>query len=578
MSQFELHCEEPFTGSIAVTEQEDQIWIEVTAQTDTPAPMNIRLSWYEDDIRSHVSYSPIEYIGKQILPNWAGNKCSMGVAGAPFYCMMDSKDQNRLSVACSDALNPVFISIGLEEETAAFSCYVNMITDYPVSNYKATVLVDKRNLPFYQVTEDVAKWWETLPGYTPAKVPEAAKRPYYSTWYSFHQNTDADEILKELAYAKELGCTAVIVDDGWQCSNSFRGYDYCGDWEPFAGKIPDMKAFVDGAHALGMKFLLWYSVPFIGRCANCRSAFQGKMLSDEKGVLDPRYPENRDFLKNTYIKAVQDWGLDGFKLDFIDSFPCHYPDTETSSTAPGKDYTSVHQAVDVLFKDILSSLRTLNPDILIEFRQSYIGPLMRTYGNIFRASDCPNDSRMNRMSTLSLRHLSGNTAVHSDMIMWNPKETAEEAAFQFTNILFSVPQISVRHDYLPEDHRQMLRFYTKFWSQHRHTLLDGKMFYKDYHANYTYVSSTDEKCTVGVLYSNVPAPITNDSPEIVLVNATMMTELVLDVKQDLENKHIQILNCMGQVVAEDSRTIFRGYHSINIPVNGMAVYRSSKKR
>ena len=571
MKQFELACEGGFHADYTCSEQDGLIFVEIHARAEEAAPMSVTLSWQEDHVRSHVAYSPIEYLSKQIFPEWVGGRRSTGTSGAPFHCVIDYNDQNRLSIACSDALNPVTVFCNLREETARLECKVTMTTDYPISDYQATVRIDKRDIPFYEAAADTVRWWASLPGYTPAVVPDAAKLPYYSTWYSFHQNTDAKEILQELSHAAALGCTAVIVDDGWQCDNSLRGYDYCGDWEPFSGKIPDMKAFVDGAHALGMKFLLWYSVPFIGKLAKRRSEFRGKMLSDSQGVLDPRYPENRAFLKNTLVKAVRDWGLDGFKLDFIDTFPCQFGDTDTSSTAPGKDFVSVHQAVDVMAKDILTSLRKLNPDILIEFRQSYIGPLMRTYGNIFRASDCPNDSHMNRMSTLALRILSGETAVHSDMIMWNQNETAEEAAFQFTNILFSVPQISVRYERLPESHRQMLRFYTDFWTKHRHTLLEGRMYYQDYHANYTYVSADDKRCTVGALYALTPVPIRENKAEIVVVNARLDTEVILNVKTDLGVKQLEISDCMGHVTEKTEITLSPGLYTVRVPVNGMLV-------
>lgn len=58
----------------------------------------------------------------------------------------------------------------------------------------------------------------------------------------------------------------------------------------------------------------------------------------------------------------------------------------------GMDTISVYDAIDRLMKDALAALRKLKPDILIEFRQNYIGPLMRTYGNMLRSTDCPNDS------------------------------------------------------------------------------------------------------------------------------------------------------------------------------------------
>lgn len=56
---------------------------------------------------------------------------------------------------------------------------------------------------------------------------------------------------------------------------------------------------------------------------------------------------------------------------------------------------------------------------------------------MFRASDCPNSYLANRVKTTDLRLLSGNTAVHADMIMWHYGERVEIAAFQLLNVLFT---------------------------------------------------------------------------------------------------------------------------------------------
>src|SRR5204862_5578675 len=115
----------------------------------------------------------------------------------------------------------------------------------------------------------------------------------------------------------------------------------------------------------------------------------------------------------------------------------------------------------------------LRPEVMIEFRQPYIGPLIRKFGNMLRAGDCPNSALANRVKTVDLRLLSGQTAVHADMIMWHPTERVESAALQLLNILFAVPQVSVRLEQLPPDHRAMLAFWVGYWNSNRPVLLDG---------------------------------------------------------------------------------------------------------
>ena len=49
------------------------------------------------------------------------------------------------------------------------------------------------------------------------------------------------------------------------------------------------------------------------------------------------------------------------------------------------------------------------------------------------------------------------------MIMWHYGEPVERAAFQLLNVMFAVPQVSVRLQEIPRDHFDMVRFYTDYW-------------------------------------------------------------------------------------------------------------------
>ena len=125
--------------------------------------------------------------------------------------------------------------------------------------------------------------------------------------------------------------------------------------------------------------------------------------------------------------------------------------------------------------DILDRLRRINPDVMIEFRQSYVGPYMRKYGNMFRAADCPNDSIENRVRIIDIRSLCGDTAAHAEMLMWHSEDPVESAALQLISVLFAVPQISVMLDQLPAEHTTMIAFWLAFWNEHRSVLLDGRL-------------------------------------------------------------------------------------------------------
>jgi alpha-galactosidase len=506
--------------------------------------------------------------------DWGKGYYSKATSGAPVGCLYDLQGRNRLTFAFSDALNPITFHAGVHEESAEASCWIRLFEEpmVPLSIYEATLRLDTRDLPYYDALSDVSGWWAGLPGYEPAEVPETARLPMYSTWYSFHQDLNPGRVEEQCRLAKEIGCEAVIVDDGWQTTSNERGYAYTGDWEPAPEKVPDMRAHVDRVHEQGMKFLLWYSVPFVGVHSKAWERFSGMLLEEIErlgaGVLDPRFPEVREFLIGTYETALREWDLDGFKLDFVDSFGA------SQETGGGRDYDGVPEAVDRLLEDTIRRLRRIKPNVMVEFRQSYVGPLMRKYGNMFRAMDCPNDAVENRMHTLDVRLLAGDTATHSDMLMWHPEDPVESAALQLVNVLFSVPQISVLLDRISPEYLEMLRFWLGFWREHRDVFLDGEIEPRNPEAIYPVVLARTDAKMVAAAYENAVVPLGGDLPSTLLVvNGTLEDSVVLKLSGGAGTRDVEIRDCQGRVTRKDSVELEIGLHEIGVPAAGVAVLR-----
>lgn len=540
----------------------------VSRETDRANELEIRVAWQIPDIGVHVSWSPVRYHEKGLVPCWGDTySASCAMASAPVLSDLSYDDENRITIACSDVKNSVRIRTGLYEIDGVFLCEVIIHTGCAVTQYGCDIRIDTRKIPFYQALRDVEQWWDSYGYCFSSAIPFAAGMPMYSAWYSYQQNIDVLAIEAECRYFAELGCKALIIDDGWHTDKKFSGYDYCGDWEPAALKIPDMKAFVEKVHETGMKFILWYAVPFMGEGAKAYPRFQDKLLYCFGGrthVLDPRYPEVREYLTGIYRDAVLNWDLDGLKLDFIDSF------RQSETVREGMDYASVYDAVDRLLKDITSALKALKPDILVEFRHSYMGPLMRAYGTMLRAGDCACDSYTNRMNTLSLRLISGKTPVHSDMVMWNSSESPQQAAFQLTNVLFSVPQISVRHEQLTEGQQEMIKEYFTFWIAHRETLLEGEMLYKGYAANYLYVSARSRFEQIGAVYAGQTAYLEVPTPEIFLFNASCENCIFIDSSFTGVYQYT-IKDCRGRETDRGTVSLSSDKPAVinEVPVNGI---------
>lgn len=539
----------------------DSLCLQMDCAWEGESVPTLEITWSMPIADFHYLWHPRCGKDRRLPPDWRCSVYNRVSSGAPVMCFYNLEGQNRMTVSLSDALSETCFSFGVNEESAKMICRISIPMDGHNGAYSVVLRRDCDPCRYEEALRRVSAWWEGF--YPPMAVPDIARDPLYSTWYSYHQRTIDSELEAECAQAAQDGFGCVIVDDGWQTLDNQRGYAYCGDWE--ALKIPNMRAHVDRVHALGMKYILWYSVPFMGQYAKACKQFEGKTLGWREShgayVLDPRYPEVRKYLTGVYEKAMREWDLDGFKLDFIDSFCAT---REAPPYAPGMDCRTVEEAVVRLMVGVKDALQNIKPDALIEFRQSYIGPAMRLYGNMFRVGDCPNDFISNRVGMVDLRLLMGESAVHSDMLMWHPEETVENAAVQIENILFSVPQISVRLAELPAKHRKMLGFWMDFIRRHR-ALLAAPIEAEAPQMLYPLVRTRlGDESAVGVYQAGFAAKL-EKVPTTYLVNAADSSGVVAELPAAVQ---ASVYDCMGEKQFEQE--LPAGLCRIAIPLGGYA--------
>ena len=466
--------------------------------------------------------------GTHLDPFWGGSNNSSALAfRMPLYEYFDDNNTNCLTIACSESFRRVEAALGVMEEGCDICSELRFFreAEAPMSHYETKILLDGRRVFWGKTIQDGVKWMMEEKGLHALEAPEAAFEPLYSTWYQFHQNVTDKAVAEECKLAAELGMKTVILDDGWQTEDGNRGYAFCGDWKPTPKKFPDMASHVAAVHKLGMKYMIWYSVPYVGFNSEAYAKFEGKYLYNEHGmgcsVLDPRFPEVREHLVNLYVNALKDWNLDGFKLDFIDSFGLRGEDPAVKENYAGRDIMNVNEAVNVLMKEVSSALKAIKPDILLEFRQQYIGPAIRQYGNMFRAADCPGNAKDNRMRIASLRLTSGMTAVHSDMIEWNLKETPENVGRAIINAIFGVIQYSAMLRDIPQEHLEVMQKWIAFADEHRETLLQSE--FRPHHPELGYPvieAESDTERIVAVYQDNVVVEAAPRGKRLYILNAS----------------------------------------------------------
>lgn len=472
---------------------------------------------------------------------------------APILCFFDSQDSNRFTISVSELSKDICFTTGVHEETAEIYTEIIIYLTDSSQPYHFCCRIDTRPLRFEQIIQETAVWWDLLLPEETMPVPEEAISPMYSTWYSYHQELDQQNLLRECYMASEMGMRSVIIDDGWQTRDNHRGYGYCGDWVNESSKFHDFREFVDNVHRLGMKCILWYSVPFLGKFSDKWETYKNLCLhyepSLQAGVLDPRYPQVREYLISVYREALLTWDLDGFKLDFIDSFRDY---KDTPPFGHGMDYSEISQAVHRLMIDIRHTLLEIKQNLMFEFRQNYIGPQIRRYGNIFRVADCPLSGITNRVGITDLRLLSGSCAVHSDMLLWHKLESPEDIAIQIINCIFATLQISVRLDSLEPRQRQVLEHYIDFSVKYRETLLKGSFTAKSPLGLYPVLLSATKDIKICAVYEEnycVDFSDSSDIWELWILNGTHGNIQYVILPDHILYSVVQ-KDCMGKIVSK----------------------------
>ena len=472
-----------------------------------------------------------------VAPEWGAVKSSNIASWAPVYSIFNANDRNRFAFACSESQRVLNVKCGIRESDCTLVWRVDFFTapEAPLRRYTTKLRFDARDVFWGDAISAASDWILSARGEKPCFTPETAFDPLYSTWYAFHHDVTDANVGAELELAAKLGMKTVILDDGWQSDDDKRGYSWCGDWQVSKQHFPDMAAHVAKAQKLGMKYMVWYSMPFMGRHSMNNARFKGKFLNREPvhgaDILDPRFPEVRAFLADIYEKALDDWKLDGFKLDFIDQFNFHGTDPAIAENYAGRDVKCLSEAVDLLLKDGMARLKAKRPDLLVEFRQSYMGPAIRKYGNMIRVGDCPGSILANRVGIASLRLTSNGSAVHSDMLEWHPGETAESAARAILNCLYGVIQYSVRLGTLPESHRRMVAYWLRFSQEHRGALLKGAFRPHHPEAMYPILEGEDARERVFAAYTGDSVVVCGrPDRDVYVVNASGRKGLTLRIE------------------------------------------------
>ena len=512
---------------------------------------------------------------RTLPPDWAATTSTSLVCGAPVGCLYDAAGESLFGWALNELVDELEIGYGVSEERKTFA--VELRARAVATERRLVLLAGTRRAPLAELTGALATWLSGPLETSPLPVPEVARRPVYSTWYTFTQDLDQAAVQAEAILGTQLGLGSVFVDDGWQRLAFGRGYGGCGDWVPDTDKFPDLAGFSATARQHGAGVVLWIAPLLLGPDAEvfAELAEYAPHRVDRLRchVLDPRHRRVREHLAATCVRLVVDYDLAGLKIDFLDDAMVY------RGTASTGDLDDVGHAMQALLQLIRAELAAVGrEDLAIEFRQPYVSPAIAAYGQILRAADCPGDAVVNRRRTVDSRLLSVGQVVHGDMLMWGPTGGAEAVAQQLYGCWFSVPQISMKLADLSAEQSEALAGLLGLWEQLAPVSLDGSLSVQGIERCYDLVQADRADLGRRVIGRYVPTVIDLDTAgEATILNATSADSVVVRVASGLEVSGIVVRTAAAAVVAEDGApggeptaagSLGGGLHEIAVPPFG----------
>ncbi|MEU6719077.1 glycoside hydrolase family 36 protein [Nonomuraea sp. NPDC046802] len=526
------------------------VW-EVRVTPDRPA--KVRVAWRVPCVGATAFWAADGGEHRGLPPFWRRPRTAAMEKNAPVGCLVGTGDAALCTYAAAEVDKPVQIRTGVVEESGEFGFWV----EHEATPEAGLVLrLDLSGRHFAHTLAEVSDWW----GAGGRDVPDVARMPAYSTWYAMQQHVDAESVERQAGPAAELGCEAIIVDDGWHSDDRGRGYGYVGEWEPHPTSFPDISEHVAKVRAEGLAYLLWYALPFVGRHTALWDRVQPYTLTYKDhmnaAIVDPRYPAIRDLLAGNLARAVTEWGMDGLKIDFIDQFAVDDP----PEPGPEADCATVNEGVRKL-------LAQLPKDCLVELRQPYVSPALWPYATMIRASDCPLSPAHNRQRTVDLRLIAGPMAVHADMLMWHPHESPRHVATQLINVLFAVPQISVDLTAQTPEQEEALRFWLSFFREHAGVLQRGAFEPARPDLVYPQVTARSGDTVITARYA--PMPVTVPATGTLwLANGDASSDVLLRVTAP-GTARATVFDCRGRAEGEERMDLAPGLVEVTVPEGGL---------
>ncbi|MFD7730240.1 glycoside hydrolase family 36 protein [Kitasatospora phosalacinea] len=553
--------------AVTVTEAAVPGVLLVEAAADAP-DVRLRIEWQLPCTGATGYWTP-GTDSRWLPPSWALPREASLPKGAPVGSLVGSGDAALCTFAVGELVRPVTIGEGAVEETGRYSWWVEQ--DGP----RLALRLDLSGRHFADTVRESAAWWGTLAPTRP--VPDRAFEPVFCTWYALHLAMTSADVERLAELAAPLGFRSLIVDDGWQTDERTRSYATTGDWQPAPHDFPDFAGHVRRIQALGLTYLLWHAIPFVGDRSGAAERLAGHTLAHlpllETFLLDPRSATVRAHQVERLAAAVEQHGVDGLKIDFVDTFARRPAPGAAGTASPEADCATVAEGVQKLLAALDARLRATRPDVLVEHRQDYVGPGLWPYATMVRATDCPHNAVENRVRTADLRLTAGPLAVHADPLTWHPRESPEQIAVLLQSVLFATAQVSV--DLTAQNAEQLtaLAFWLSVMKEHRNLLQRSELRPHRPELAYPVIEARDGARLAFGRYAPLPLRARGAWELLLVANADQDTLVRIEFDRAPGTVDLLVQDCLGGTVARAQTPVGGTELSVRVPTGGLLTLR-----
>lgn len=428
----------------------------------------------------------VKYPRKLIHSLWSSRTwTNQSYINIPFYSRLESDysivagvtddSQNRIAMAIYDDFQSRYNQIDIKQVpdslVFSFNFFNDAVPDAEVLEYKAQILLDFSEEQFSKAIRHTAQWRLDQDNHKGITKVDVSVQPIYSVWYPMDRNIPLENVTYYFDSIASMGFRSVLFDDAWQNVVKFE-VDEQGNWDP--SKVTIVKEFMRKAKEANMKVALWYSLPFVGANNHVFKRFEGKYLqyrTSSQPILDIRYPEVRSYLTNIYKEIVSNWGVDAIWFNYLNGY---YPDEHIIGTEDhGRDYVSVRKSLDSLRSYLGYELLYTNP--YLQINQSYpaVGPLHTSNTKTINGFLGTTALGQVREKLVNNRLMYGEYSPFMEVMGIHPKDPPVDIAKKFQAIMFGIPYVSYFSYTLPEDVRQTLKYWIKYWKNNVEYLVES---------------------------------------------------------------------------------------------------------